>query len=177
MSLAPQQIRPAVVCAQLCCPPSARSEAVPERPVTFCAPCGVVVPSPSWPAPFAPQQATSPVVRIAQAWCEPTATAIAGARPGTGTGVADHPAPAGPVPSWPASFEPQHSTAPSTIAQLVSPPAAMLLAAQHACPQEKNPGLQMSAHCRATQVAVASCGAVQTFSQLPQWFGSVSVEM
>ncbi|MCZ7677695.1 MAG: hypothetical protein M5U28_02515 [Sandaracinaceae bacterium] len=76
--MAPQHhTPPAASRAQVCVSP-AESETARRRPRT---PTGaareVVVPSPSWPAPFAPAQITEPSRRAAQAWAAPTAIATA----------------------------------------------------------------------------------------------------
>jgi hypothetical protein len=99
--------------------------------------------------------------------------------PGTSTGFPDQPASAGLKPSCPESFAPQHCTVPSTIAQLVSPPAARAVAWQQAVcdAQRKNPASQVNWHALDTQVAEACGEAGQGFPQLPQLFGSISIEM
>src|ERR1041385_4631091 len=101
MVLSPQQSSaPVVVRAQECFPPSASDVA--------CVPAGrrarvgagrrTVVPSPTPPASFEPQQETFPVVRTTQVWYRPAA--IVWAPNPTETGVAE-PVLLIPVPSWP----------------------------------------------------------------------------
>ena len=83
-----------------------------------------VVPSPSCPLSFAPQQKTRPSFSEAQV-CAPPAETVAAApgSPSTGAG-ARHVAPAAPVPSCPRSFAPQHQTRPArSTAQVWASPA------------------------------------------------------
>src|SRR5438309_1871245 len=79
---------------------------------------------PSWPASFAPQHLTPPAAVIAQAWESPTAMArTPDDSPVTTPGVAFLRVIV-PLPRWPASFAPQHITAPPAVnAQAKSPPA------------------------------------------------------
>jgi hypothetical protein len=80
----------------------------------------VLVPLPSWPRELAPQHRTVPSVRSAQVYSCPAVTVLAVVIPVTETGVVLHGRlrqVSGPVlvplPSWPATFLPQHFTVPS----------------------------------------------------------------
>ena len=65
----------------------------------------LVVPSPSWPLPFAPQQSTAPLLRIAQVCWAPTVSAIGSVTIGTRAGVSAGSSLA--CASWPLPFPPQ----------------------------------------------------------------------
>jgi len=71
----------------------------------------LVVPFPSCPNWFCPQQWTVPLPRSAQVWSHPALTATAPAMPATCTGVAA--VVVVPLPSCPDSLSPQHRTVPS----------------------------------------------------------------
>src|SRR5207249_6921130 len=71
---------------------------------------GSLVPLPSWPRSFCPQQRTVPSPGSAQVWNPPAVTATA-VSPVTRTGVEDRLGTG--LPSWPVSFRPQHCTVPS----------------------------------------------------------------
>src|SRR5438046_9691832 len=73
---------------------------------------GSLVPLPSWPRSFWPQQRTVPSPGSAQVWKPPAVTALA-ARPATLTGGEDTNAVVAGSPSWPALFRPQHCTVPT----------------------------------------------------------------
>src|SRR5664280_2453029 len=73
----------------------------------------VVVPSPSWPYPFQPQQATPPPASRAQVSLEPAVIAVAVVIPLTATGVElVTPRPDIPLPSSPYWLSPQQVTPP-----------------------------------------------------------------
>lgn len=66
-----------------------------------------VLPSPSWPSPFAPQHLSPPAVVTAQVCCSPADTeATPLVRPTTSTGAGSEYVKA-PLPNWPFSFSPQ----------------------------------------------------------------------
>jgi hypothetical protein len=85
---------------------------------------------------------------------------------------------AGSMPSCQESLAPQQRTDPSTIAQVVSPPAASATAGQQLCPfrQRKKPGLQVKPQLLDSHLLVECCGVAQTFPQTPQLFGSLSID-
>jgi len=74
----------------------------------------VVVPLPSWPLAFSPQQVTSPMARAAHEWLLPAPMAITPlSSPTTCTGVAL--LMRVPSPSWPKLFAPQQRTPPPAV--------------------------------------------------------------
>src|SRR5438132_564130 len=84
----------------------------PVRPLTITGAVDcVVVPSPSWPLPLAPQHRAEPPDISAHVKFPPAATAVAPFRPTTATGFATLTAYA-PFPSWPSLLYPQHLTDP-----------------------------------------------------------------
>ena len=86
----------------------------------------VVVPSPSWPNPFWPQQRTLPLDRVAQVWASPAEMDVAVVIPETYTGVSLWVVV--PSPSRPYSFFPQHMTCPlSKTAHVCDSPAETFL--------------------------------------------------
>ena len=71
----------------------------------------VVVPSPSWPEPFAPQQRMALSAKTAQVWSRPASRAVTPEAPETVTGLsASAPVPS---PSSPPLFRPQQRAVPS----------------------------------------------------------------
>ena len=87
---------------------------------------GVVVPSPSWPAPLSPQQSTrESLARMAQAWSPPIDIAANGAVLFMIVGL--YLLDVVPSPSWPYWFMPQQSTRESLVrmAQVLEPPASI----------------------------------------------------
>src|SRR5207249_119337 len=104
--------------AQVCQPPAETATAV-VMPLTVTGVglkvdgrlgTGSLVPLPSWPRSFCPQQRTVPSPGSAQVWNPPAVTATA-VSPVTRTGVEDRLGTG--LPSWPVSFRPQHCTVPS----------------------------------------------------------------
>src|SRR5437773_7284871 len=73
---------------------------------------GSLVPLPSWPRSFCPQQRTVPSPGSAQVWKPPAVTAVA-LSPATLTGGGDWNAVVAGSPSWQALFRPQHGMVPS----------------------------------------------------------------
>ena len=88
---------------------------------------GMIVPSPSCPSSFRPQQRTVPSCRSAQLCQPPVETATAAVIPLTVTGVKE--LRMLPLPSWPKVFCPQQRTVPSRrSAQVCKPPAVTAVA-------------------------------------------------
>ena len=85
----------------------------------------VVVPLPSWPLPFEPQQPSPPDAESLQLWYAPAAIASTPLEaPVTATGTLL--SVVVPSPSWPYSLKPQHWTPPSVVsAQVWYAPAAI----------------------------------------------------
>ena len=89
----------------------------------------IVVPSPIWPVPFAPQHIRTPSTSSAQACCHRAASAFTLPTPATRLGPRGGGATAPPSPSWPALSSPQQRRLPSMpAAHEKSLPAASALA-------------------------------------------------
>src|SRR5438876_780697 len=96
--------------AHVWAPPVAIAVAL-ERPETFVGTSRfVLVPSPSWPDPLAPQHFTTPVTSTAQVWEAPAAIAVTPPRSGTVVGTSRFVVV--PSPSCPEVLSPQHFTFP-----------------------------------------------------------------
>src|SRR5689334_8964835 len=83
-----------------------------------------VVPSPSWPLPFAPQHLAVPSARSTQVQVDPTEICTTFVSPGTSVGVVTVDGEVLPMPICPLVFNPQHITVVfASSAQLCQPPA------------------------------------------------------
>src|SRR5688500_2572090 len=89
----------------------------------------VVVPSPSWPLPLAPQHRAVPLARSAQVELEPAEICTTSVRPKTAVGVTTVEGEVLPIPICPLVFNPQHCTVVfASSAQLCQPPVAICVA-------------------------------------------------
>lgn len=100
---------------------STPSTATGTRRVALSPSSRTLVPSPTSPKKFSPQQATVALLRSAHVWAWPAATTTASRSPSTLTGVAR--SVSVPSPSWPNRLLPQQATVPSPTTQLCPSPA------------------------------------------------------
>jgi hypothetical protein len=110
-----QKIRPPVVSPHVCLTPALRMLNA-EDPLT-CAGLTPLALLPSWPASLAPQQYATASSVIAQVCASPLVPRKKESPPATTSGVRfenNGGVPVTPMPSWPASLEPQQNAAPSS---------------------------------------------------------------